>query len=127
VRHLLFEMPLREFTRTAATRTGPGGHDGDAWFDWSTDFCSAPLLGNTGRTFDFTEPCRRHDFGYRNTKLLDQRYGNRFWNHAARKRIDRQFLADMLAHCRSRSIIDRPPCMSWAYTYYGAVRVAGGP
>jgi hypothetical protein len=127
VQRMLFATPLRSFSRAAVQHTGPDGRSGDTWFDWSTDLCSAPLVGNTGRTFDFTEPCRRHDFGYRNTQLLDDRYAGGAWNHSSRKRIDQQFLADMLAHCRSRSIIDRPPCMGWAYTYYGAVRVAGGP
>ena len=127
VQRMLFETSLRSFSRAAAQRVGPDGRNGDTWFDWTTDFCSAPLLGDTGRTFDFTEPCRRHDFGYRNTKLLDARYASGAWNHTSRKRIDQQFLADMLTHCRSRSIIDRPPCMTWAYTYYGAVRMAGGP
>jgi hypothetical protein len=127
VQQMLFETPLRTFTRDAAQRVGPDGRIGDTWFDWTTDLCSAPLLGNSGRTFDFTEPCRRHDFGYRNTKLLEARYRNGAWSHASRKRIDQQLLADMLGHCRSRWIIDRPSCMTWAYTYYGAVRVAGGP
>jgi hypothetical protein len=127
VHRMVFESTLRTFSRAAALHIGPDGRGGDAWFDWSTDLCSAPLLGNSGRTFDFTEPCRRHDFGYRNTKLLDARYGTGAWNHAARKRIDQQFLADMLAHCRARWIVDRPSCMTWAYAYYGAVRVAGGP
>ena len=127
VQRMLFDTSMRAFTRTATQRNGPDGRGGDTWFDWNTDFCSAPLLGNTGRTFDFTEPCRRHDFGYRNTKLLDARYGSGAWGHAARRRIDQQFLADMLNHCRSRSIVERPSCMGWAYTYYGAVRVAGGP
>jgi len=128
VEQMQFATPLGAFSDAARRHVGPDGRSGDSWFDWSTDLCSAPLIGNTGRTFNFTEPCRRHDFGYRNSKLLDRRYGaGRYWNSTARKRIDQQFLADMLGHCASRRIIDRPPCMSWAYTFYGAVRVAGGP
>lgn len=128
VDRLLFSTPLSAFSDAARRHVGPDGASGDTWFDWSTDFCSAPLIGNTGRTFNFTEPCRRHDFGYRNAKLLDRRYGvGRYWNGDDRKRIDRQFLDDMLAHCTSRRLIDRPTCISWAYTYYSAVRVAGGP
>ena len=112
----------------AKNRIGPDGGSGDSWFDWSTDFCSAPLVGNTGRSFNFTEPCRRHDFGYRNTKLLDQRYGEgRYWNGESRRRVDQQFLADMKASCRARSVLLLPTCMSWAYTFYGAVRTFGGP
>jgi len=128
VEQLLFATPLKRFSTDAKNRIGPDGQAGDSWFDWSTDFCSAPLLGNTGRSFNFTEPCRRHDFGYRNTKLLDDRYGHGlYWNGAARKRIDLQFLADMKASCRVRSMLLVPTCLSWAYTFYGAVRTFGGP
>ena len=128
VERMLFEAPLSEFSDAARRRVGPDGVAGDPWFDWSTDFCSAPLVGNSGRTFNFTEPCRRHDFGYRNTKLLDRHYGaGRYWTAGRRKQIDQQFLNDMLAHCASRRFIDRPTCISWAYTFYGAVRIAGGP
>jgi len=127
-RRMSFGTPLRSFTAAAKSHTGPDGGAGDTWFDWSTDFCSAPLIGNTGRSFNFTEPCRRHDFGYRNTKRLDERYGRgRYWNHDSRRRIDRQFLTDMKAHCGTRAMINVPPCVSWAYTFYGAVRAAGGP
>ena len=82
----------------------------DSWFDWTTDFCSAPLVGNTGRTFNFTNSCRRHDFGYRNLQLLDQ-----------------QFLLDMKRHCWSRPWYDEPTCLAWAQTFYAVVRIAGGP
>jgi len=128
VEQMLFATPLKTFTSDAKNRIGPDGNVGDTWFDWSTDFCSAPLIGNTGRSFNFTEPCRRHDFGYRNTKLLDDRYGaGASWNGTSRRRIDQQFLADMKATCRARSVLLLPTCMSWAYTFYGAVRTFGGP
>jgi len=128
VEAMLFATPLQTFSVDAKNRIGPDGGSGDTWFDWSTDFCSAPLVGNTGRSFNFTEPCRRHDFGYRNTKLLDERYGaGQYWNAGMRKRIDLQFLADMKVSCRHRSVLLVPTCMSWAYTFYGAVRTFGGP
>jgi len=128
VEQMLFATPLKTFTSDAKNRIGPDGNVGDTWFDWSTDFCSAPLIGNTGRSFNFTEPCRRHDFGYRNTKLLDARYrAGASWNGISRRRIDQQFLADMKATCRARSVLLLPTCMSWAYTFYGAVRTFGGP
>ena len=98
----------------------------DNWFDWSTDFCSAPLVGNTGRTFNFTNACRRHDFGYRNLQLLDRRYGAGHWTAVARKRVDLGFLADMRRHCWSRPWYDTPTCMAWAETFYAGVRMAGG-
>lgn len=98
----------------------------DPWFDWGTDFCSAPLIGNTGRSFNFTNACRRHDFGYRNLQLLERRYGVGYWNSTSRRRVDQQFLADMKSHCRSRPWYDEPTCFAWAETFYAAVRVAGG-
>ncbi|MEO6125125.1 MAG: phospholipase A2 [Ilumatobacteraceae bacterium] len=126
VQQLLYSTSMNDFTTIAAAHTGPDGSGGDTWFDWSNDLCSAPLVGNTGRSFNFSDACRRHDFGYRNTKRLDQRYGG-YWNSDSRKRIDQQFLADMRSHCKHRRLIDRPTCHSWAYTFYRAVRVAGGP
>lgn len=121
VHRLIYAVSLREFMAAVDT--------GDPWFDWSTDWCSAPLVESTGRSFDFSEPCRRHDFGYRNLQLLDQRYGtgNDHWNSTTRKRVDKRLLADMKAHCRTRVWHDRPPCRAWAQTFYAAVRVQGGP
>lgn len=113
----------------------------DQTFDWSTDFCSAPLVGSTGRSFDFRGPCRRHDFGYRNFKNLDlttachrgsscgtrNQTSGRWWNSSIRHRIDRQFLADMNDHCASRPGADAWTCRTWAQIYYRTVRIAGGP
>jgi len=103
--------------------------NGDPWFDWSTDGCSAPLIGDTGRSFNFRASCFRHDFGYRNLKLLERRYGQgyTYWNGANRKRVDQQFLTDMKAHCRGRALPLRPTCLLWADVFYSAVRIAGGP
>lgn len=117
----LFEVSLRQFIADTTT--------GDRWYDWSTDGCSAPLLGDTGRSYNFRESCRRHDFGYRNLRLLERRYGlgRDFWNATNRRRVDQQFLADMKAHCRGRSLLLQPSCLAMAHTYYTAVRVAGGP
>ncbi len=100
--------------------------DSDTWFDWSTDFCSAPLVGNTGRSFNFANACRRHDFGYRNLQLIDRRYGGGHWNSSSRKRVDQQFLADMKRHCWARPWYDEPTCLAWAQTFYAGVRIAGG-
>jgi hypothetical protein len=99
----------------------------DRWFDWSTDLCSAPLIGSTGRSFDFRHPCRRHDFGYRNLQLIDRRYGTRHWGSASRKAVDDRFRTDMHDHCRTRSTWLRPTCHCWAEVFYVAVRAAGGP
>jgi hypothetical protein len=134
VQRLLYDTSLDDFMAIVGR--------GDPWFDMSTDLCSAPGIHSTGRTFDFRAACRRHDFGYRNLRLLDRRYScnnrppgktctspgrpGRYWNATARRRVDQQFLADMKAHCRSRAWYDEPTCFSWAETFYGAVRLAGG-
>ena len=118
VERMLYTTPISGFLATVGS---------DAWFDWSTDFCSAPLVGNTGRSFNFTNACRRHDFGYRNLQLLDRRYGGSHWNSSSRKRVDQQFLADMKRHCWARAWYDEPTCLAWAETFYTGVRIAGGP
>ena len=69
VEQLLFATSLDEFGREASAPSVDDRH-----LDWSTDLCSAPIVGNRGRSFDFSPACRRHDFGYRNYKLLDRRY-----------------------------------------------------
>jgi Prokaryotic phospholipase A2 len=118
VEHMLYATSITGFI---------AGVGSDNWFDWSTDFCSAPLVGNTGRSFNFTNACRRHDFGYRNLQLLDRRYGGGHWIGSSRKRVDQLFLADMKRHCWSRAWYDAPTCFAWADTFYAAVRLAGGP
>lgn len=110
-----------------ATHVSRVPSSGDPRFDWSTDWCSAPLVGSTGRSFNFRAACRRHDFAYRNLKLLEQRHRSDVWNSSSRLRADRQFLADMRAHCSLRPWWESPTCHTWASTFYGIVRVAGGP
>lgn len=134
---LVFATPLDQFLDQARRPS-------DQSLDWSSDLCSAPLIGSTGRSFDFSGPCRRHDFAYRNFKRADQGRpcrtpptggvcrpvyvpSGRWWNSAIRHRIDRQFLADMLLHCATRSGATRLSCQTWAQIFYRSVRVAGGP
>ena len=121
VEHLLYGVSLWQFGIASAW--------GDRWFDWTNDGCSAPIVGGTGRSFDFRAACARHDFGYRNLRLLERRYGGSgvFWNRSSRHRVDDQLLADMRHHCAGRAWWDRPTCEAWAFTFYAAVRVAGGP
>ena len=86
----LFGVSLRQFVATSAT--------GDRWFDWTSDGCSAPLVGNTGLSFNFRDPCRRHDFGYRNLSAARtplRHVARRSGTRTNRRRVDRQFLADM--------------------------------
>lgn len=91
-----------------------------AELDWTTDYCSAPLVGNTGRSFNFRAPCQRHDFAYRNMKLLGT------LGETNRKRVDEQFLADMRSTCSPRPITQKFNCLAWAETFYAAVRAFGG-
>lgn len=114
--------PMAEFQRMRVSAQPP-------WMDWTNDGCSTPFpagLGDTGRSFNFRAACQRHDFGYRNTKLYDQRFGTHQWNAVNRLRIDRKLLADMRADCAPRRITQRLTCRAWADTYYRAVRIAGG-
>jgi hypothetical protein len=121
---LVFQTPLDNFRRIASRRSGI-----DAVFDWSTDHCSAPLVGNTGRSFDFTTSCQRHDFAYRNFKKADSESPQRgqLWNSSVRHRIDLQFQRDMRGHCSQRGVTERATCRVWAEVFYRLVRIAGGP
>jgi hypothetical protein len=88
--------------------------------DWSTDYCSAPIVGNTGRSFNFRLPCQRHDFGYRNLKIVGA------FTEENRKRVDDRFLTDMKSTCAPRGVTQRYNCYLWADTFYAAVRVFAG-
>ena len=67
VEWMTFGVDIGTFVSTrAAPFPGP--------YDWSSDGCSTPLpvgLGDTGRSYNFRAACQRHDFGYRNFRLLD--------------------------------------------------------
>ncbi len=121
---LVFATPLNIFRNIARQPTGQ-----DVSFDWSTDHCSAPLVGSTGRSFDFAAACARHDFAYRNFKLADaaDQPRGRKWNSSVRHRIDQQFQRDMNDHCSSRRMTERVPCRMWAEVFFRLVRAAGGP
>jgi len=88
--------------------------------DWSTDYCSAPFVGNTGRSFNFRLPCQRHDFGYRNLKIIGA------FTEENRRRVDDRFLADMKTTCAPRPLTQKYNCYLWADTFYAAVRVFAG-
>lgn len=114
----VFSTPLSAFI-AAAERT-----DRDARLDWTTDNCSAPVLGSAGKTYDFTDACRRHDFAYRNLARLDN---GRRWTHALRLKVDNRFLADMRNHCAHRPSVQRTACRAWATLYFDTVRRFAGP
>ncbi|MCX6518272.1 MAG: phospholipase A2 [Actinobacteria bacterium] len=114
----VFRTPLATFISTADSPTR------DARLDWSSDGCSAPIIESTGRTFDFRNACRRHDFGYRNYSRLDN--GTK-WTSALRARVDAVFLKDMHADCARRPRVVRASCTLWAQTFYRFVRTYAGP
>lgn len=117
-RSLVFDRSLSAFIATADSR------DRDPRLDWSTDGCSAPVVGSTGRTFDFYDACRRHDFAYRNFRTLQS---GKLWTAALRARIDAVFKKDMLSDCKRRSGSTKTSCIGWADTFYQFVRAYAGP
>jgi hypothetical protein len=136
---LMFHTSMNSFVTASRSPRGT-----DVTLDWTSDQCSAPIVGSTGRSFDFTAACLRHDFGYRNYKMLDRRFNcaqratdgicaegtwsyGRWWNASNRARLDAQFKKDLFGHCAARPVWDRPTCRAWASTFYAAVRTFGGP
>jgi hypothetical protein len=85
-------------------------------FDWSTDYCSDSPDQPLG--FDFRMPCWRHDFGYRNYKLVGAFPANK-------SHIDDSFYFDLKAKCATYNVFVRPACYSLAWTYYQAVKAFG--
>jgi len=116
--NLVFKTSLTRFIQIADSTSK------DSRLTWTTDGCSVPVLGSTGRTFDFYNACRRHDFAYRNIGKLD---GGKWWTAEMREKVDSVFRKDMLAHCRQRPKNTRRSCTAWAETYFTAVRVYAGP
>ena len=96
----------------------------DVRLDWGTDGCSAPIVQSTGRSFDFYDACRRHDFGYRNMSRFKN---GRVWTEALRLRIDERFRKDMRSSCSTRDVITRTQCLAWAETFFRTVRRFGAP
>lgn len=96
----------------------------DPRLDWSSDGCSAPVVGGTGRSFDFTDACTRHDFAYRNLSRIDD---GRRWSASVRARVDAVFRRDMNDACARRRIGERTSCRTWAAIFHRAVRTWAGP
>jgi hypothetical protein len=115
---LLFRTSLPAFVAAANSKTH------DVRLDWTTDGCSAPIVQSTGRSFDFYNACRRHDFGYHNMSRFKN---GRVWSETLRLRIDEQFRKDMRSSCIDRDVISRTQCRAWAETYFQAVRRFGSP
>jgi hypothetical protein len=118
VRSLVFGTSLKQFISTADSGTR------DTRLDWTTDGCSVPVIGSTGRSFDFYAACRRHDFAYRNLGRLDK---GKWWTPQMRARVDSVFRKDMLTDCALRPRATKRTCTAWAETFYRAVRAYAGP
>ncbi len=113
--------------------------------DFSTDWCGPYGVATTGPGWDFHAACLRHDFAYRNLKLMDRRWNcpgairtrhgqcrnesghhGRDWNEANRKRVDVLFVQDMFRHCdRHQPSRLRNTCRGVANTLYRLVRIGG--
>ena len=115
---LLFRTSLPAFVNIANEQNH------DVRLDWSSDGCSAPVVHSTGRSFDFTNACRRHDFGYRN---MSQLKNGRLWSEALRLRIDERLRKDMRTSCTSKVRLKRTQCLAWAEMFFRTVRSFGRP
>ena len=112
---LIHDLDLSEFSRRryALKREHPQ-------LDWTTDGCSAPVVGNEGRSFNFRRACVRHDFAYRNYKRLGA------FDETTRVTLDEQFRLDMVESCEPRRRTFKLRCLAWAEVFHAAVRAAGG-
>ena len=113
---LVFHSSLAAFIKEADSARH------DTRLNWTTDGCSAPVVGSTGRTFDFYNACRRHDFAYRNFAQFNN---GKFWTEKLRARVDAVFKKDMSSDCVKRTVPARTTCMSWVETFYTFVRAYG--
>jgi hypothetical protein len=107
-------------TTTSASAWLSAWQNQGAWadyaFNWSTDLCSSSPDQPLG--YDFRMPCRRHDFGYRNYKSVNQFPANK-------SRIDDAFYFDMKRVCARYSGVSKSTCDGLAWTYYQAVKQFG--
>jgi len=114
VSYVVFDIDINAFVREkfALKRAYPQ-------LDWTTDGCSAPVVGNEGKSFNFTQACIRHDFGYRNIKRLGK------FTEAVRETLDQQFHRDLTSSCTNQARTRKIRCFMWAETFYVAVRATG--
>jgi hypothetical protein len=122
VDHLVFTTSLNNFRRDRAR-----ARRAHQWLVTTTDGCSAPLIGSTGRSFNFRLACERHDFAYANYPLLMRRGHNVEWNATLRAKVDDQFQRDLQASCVHRHRSYRLRCDAWVIVFFHAVRIAAGP
>ena len=114
ISRITFDLDLATFARQRSTlaRKYPQ-------LDWTTDGCSAPVVGSEGRTFDFRIPCARHDFAYRNFAALG------VLDETLRARIDDQFRKDLYKSCERQLRTRRVRCVAWAEIFVEVVRRVG--
>jgi hypothetical protein len=119
---LVFATPLARFRseRSKAKRL-------HRWLITNTDGCTAPLVGSSGRSFDFRVACERHDFAYANYAHLARLDLGVQWDSSLRARVDDQFQLDLQESCLRRRHSERLRCDAWVVVFFHAVRLAAGP
>lgn len=122
VDRLVFDTPLKRFRieRTRAKRI-------HRWLITSTDGCSAPIVGSSGRSFNFRVACERHDLAYANYSVLSRLSLGVEWNASLRAKVDDRFQRDLQETCSKRRHSERLRCDAWAVVFFHAVRLAAGP
>ncbi len=122
VDRLVFDTPLKRFRieRTRAKRMY-------RWLITSTDGCSAPIVGSSGRSFNFRLACERHDLAYANYSVLSRLSLGVEWNASLRAKVDDRFQRDLQDTCSKRRHSERLRCDAWAVVFFHAVRLAAGP
>ncbi|MFZ9776601.1 MAG: phospholipase A2, partial [Ilumatobacteraceae bacterium] len=122
VDRLVFDTPLKRFRieRTRAKRI-------HRWLITSTDGCSAPIVGSSGRSFNFRLACERHDLAYANYSVLSRLSLGVEWNASLRAKVDDRFQRDLQDTCSKRRHSERLRCDAWAVVFFHAVRLAAGP
>ncbi len=93
------------------------------WWDWRTDNCTGSP--DSGPFFNFTWPCRRHDYGWKNLKLGESLFNRDLWTQKNKAVADNQFDEDTHSSCRTRygSGIRRNICYEIADEYENAVHL----
>ncbi|NDG10789.1 MAG: hypothetical protein EB111_02920 [Actinobacteria bacterium] len=119
---LVFSTPLQQFRieRSRAKRL-------HRWIITATDGCTAPLIGSSGKSFDFRVACERHDLAYANYSTLSRMNLGVEWDAALRARVDDQFQRDLQESCLRRRHSERLRCDAWVVVFFHAVRLAAGP
>ena len=116
INYVIFDLDLDTFVRQRSKlrRNYPQ-------LNWTTDGCSAPIVGESGRSFNFRNACVRHDFGYRNYKAHE------IFTAESRMLLDERFRQDLHTLCAPKMRTFKVRCAAWAEIFFAAVRTAGGP